>query len=71
MAALVITEATGSEELFGIIKRSWCLGESVDWVSNQETRARPFTSGGGVGQLSVQKADSCEKTATRSRGDHS
>ena len=32
VAALVITTEARSEELFGVIKRSWCLGES--WARN-------------------------------------
>lgn len=64
MAALVITEATRSEELFGIIRRSWCLGESANWGRHREICAQPFTPGPGVGHLSVQKADT-------PRGDHS
>lgn len=61
----MITKAAGREELFGIIKRSWCLGESTGQETGRPALGHSPCSEGG--QLPGEKTVTCEKTAARSQ----
>ena len=49
----MITRAARSEEFFGIIKRSWCLGES--WARNWDTFPGLLACGSDAGQVPMKR----------------
>lgn len=49
----MITTEVWSEELFGVIKRSWCLGES--WARNWDIFAGQLTSFSDASQVPMKR----------------
>lgn len=63
----MIPKAAGSEELFGIITRSWCLGEGTGQEIGRPAPGHSPCS--EVGQSPEKKTVICEKTVARSQED--